>query len=184
MAPVNRMMRPFVKVAVVAAGYVGAIILASAAVAVRVAQTSGPEAQAASGMYAFGDSVLFIAVFGVAALVPTAIALVFLRPYRAFWNVVSAFGLAIAATSVAAVGLYAFGRNVVGTSPLALWGALSVLRILVAPILACVFLVCTILSPYRVPRRVFLASTVMEAAVTAYAGFVWFVPLLLESEHV
>jgi hypothetical protein len=174
---------PIAKVALVAAGYVGAIILASAAVAVRVAQTSGPEAQAASGMYAFGDSILFVAVFGVAALVPTAIALVYLRPYRTFWNVVSALGLAIAVTSVAAVGLYAVGRNVAEPSPLALWGALSVLRILIAPIFACVFLVFTILSPYRLPRRVFLASTAIEAAVTAYAGFVWFVPVLFGSEH-
>jgi hypothetical protein len=64
----------------VTAGYVAAFLMASAAVAIRVASTSGPDAQASSGMYAFGDALLFVAVCGVAALVPTGVALFFLRP--------------------------------------------------------------------------------------------------------
>ena len=42
----------------VLAGYFVAFALASITVAVRIA-TSGPDAQASSGMYAFGDSLLF-----------------------------------------------------------------------------------------------------------------------------
>jgi hypothetical protein len=171
-------MRPVVKISGVAAGYVAATILASLAVAIRVARTSGPDAQAASGMYAFGDSVLFVAVFGVAALIPTGAALVFLRPYRAVWHVVSGLGLIVAVTSVIAAGLYAFGRHAAEPSPLAIWAALSVLRILMAPLLALTFLVCALLSPYRIPRLAFFAATVIEAAATAYMGFAWFVPLL------
>lgn len=172
------MMKPIVKISVVAAGYVTAIVLASLAVAVHVAFTSGPDAQAASGMYAFGDSVLFVGVFGVAAVVPTGAALFFLRPYRAFSYTLSALGLIVAATSVVAAGLYAFGRHLTEPSPLAIWAALSVLRILVAPLLALAFLVSALLSPYRIPRLAFLAATVMEAAVTAYAVLTWFVPVL------
>jgi len=171
-------MKTLAKISVVVAGYVAAIILALAAVAIRVARTSGPEAQAASGMYAFGDSVLFVAVLGIAALVPTGAALFFLRPYRAFWYVISGLGLIVAVTSVVAAALFAFGRHVAGPSTLATWAALSVLRILIAPILALSFLVSAVLSPYRVSRLAFLAATVMEAAVTAYAIVVWFVPLL------
>jgi hypothetical protein len=55
---------------------------------------------------------------------------------------------------------------------------LSVLRILVAPLLALAFLVCTLFSPYRSPRFALLAASAMEVAVSAYGGFVWFVPLL------
>jgi hypothetical protein len=87
-----------VKVALVAGGYVAALLLASLAVAVRVATTSGRDAQASSGMHAFGDAVVFAAVFGVCALLPTAAAFVFLRPYRRFWTVISVFGVAVAAT--------------------------------------------------------------------------------------
>ena len=58
---------------------------ASAAVAVRIANTSGPDAQASAGMYAFGDGLLFIAVFSAVAIFPTGLALCFLRPCRWFW---------------------------------------------------------------------------------------------------
>jgi len=170
-------MKPFLKVGVVAVGYIAAFIVASTAVGVRLVTTSGPDAEASSGMYAFGDALLFVAVFGVAALVPTGTALFFLRPYRNFWTVLSVFGLGVAVTSLTAVALFAIDRHVAPPSPLATWAGLSVLRILVAPLLALTFLVCTVLAPYRFPRFAFLAGTLMEAAVCAYGGLVWFVPL-------
>jgi hypothetical protein len=169
-------MKPFLKVAVVAGGYVAAFLTASAVVAIRIANTSGPDAQAASGMYVAGDALLFAAVFGVCALVPTGAALFFLRPYRRFWIVFSALGLAVAFTGVTAAILFAVGRHATA-SPLATWAGFSVLRILIAPLLALTFLVCTIFSPYRSPRVTLLAATVMEGAVSAYGGAVWFVPL-------
>ncbi len=104
-------MKPIFKIALVAGGYVAAFLMASAVVAIRVANTSGPDAQASSGMYAFGDAVLFVAVFGVAALVPTGAALFFLRPYRRVWTALSASGLAVAVTGIAAAVLFALGRS-------------------------------------------------------------------------
>ncbi len=171
-------MNASLKVGAVVGGYVAAFLVASAAVGIRLANTSGPDAQAASGMYAAGDAFLFAAVFGVAALVPTGAALFFLRPYRRFWTVLSAFSLGVAVTGLAAVALFAIGRYA-APSPIAIWAALSVLRILVAPLLALTCLVCTVLSPYRVPRLALLAATAIEVAVSAYGGFVWFLPLLL-----
>ena len=127
-------------------------------------------------MYAAGDALLFAAVFGVCALVPTGAALFFLRPYRRFWTVLSALGLAVAVTGVTAAILFAVGRHAT-VLPLATWAGFSVLRILIAPLLALTFLVCTIFSPYRSPRVTLLAATVMEGAVSTYGGAVWFVPL-------
>ena len=170
-------MNASLKVGAVVGGYVAAFLVASAAVSIRLANTSGPDAQASSGMYAAGDALLFAAVFGVAALVPTGAALFFLRPYRRFWTVLSTFSLGVAVTGLAAVALFAIGRYA-ALSP-TIWAALSVLRILVAPLLALTCLVCTVLSPYRVPRLALLAATAIEVAVSAYGGFVWFFPLLL-----
>jgi hypothetical protein len=169
-------MKPSLKVAVVAGGYIAAFLLAWAVTAVRIANTSGPEAQAASGMYAFGDAFLFITVFAVSALVPTGAALFFLRSYHRFWKALSALGLVVAATGITAAILFAVSRHAT-SSPLATWAGLSVLRILVAPFLALTFLVCTVLSPDHFPRFAFLTATVMEAAVSVYGGAVWFVPL-------
>jgi hypothetical protein len=69
------------KIGTVLIGYVIAILIAGAAVAIQVATTNGPDAQASSGMYAFGDAMLFVAIFGLCSLVPTVMALFFLRPY-------------------------------------------------------------------------------------------------------
>jgi hypothetical protein len=112
----------------------------------------------------------------VSALAPTGAALFFLRPYRRFWTVISALGLAVAVTGVTAAILFAAGRHVTA-SPLATWAGLSVLRILVAPLLALAFLVCTVFSPHHSPRWTFLAAAVMEVVVSMYGGAVWFVPL-------
>lgn len=169
-------LKPFLKLAVVVGGYIAAFLVASVAVAIRLANTSGPDAQASSGMYAFGDAVLFVAVFGVSALVPTGAALLFLRPYRYFWTVLSSLGLAVGGTGVAAAILFAVGKNAT-SSPLSTWAEFSVLRILIAPLFALTFFVCTVLSPRRFPRFAFLAATVMDAAVSAYGGAVWFIPL-------
>jgi hypothetical protein len=172
-------MRPALRGGLVAAGYIGAFLIAAAVVAIRVATTSGPEAQASSGMYAFGDLALFVAVFGFLALVPTAAALYFLRPYRRFWVVLSTLALIGAFTGVAAVLLYALGRHAAEHSPLATWTALSVLRILLAPVLAPAFLVFALLSAHRSPRLALLGAAMLEVAVGAYAGFVWFLPLIV-----
>src|SRR5262245_14862624 len=80
------------QIAIVAVGYLASLLLAALAVAVHIALTSGADANASSGMYAFGDALLFVFVFGGCALVPTAAALYFLRPYRRFW--VAAAGVA------------------------------------------------------------------------------------------
>src|SRR4030095_1382513 len=100
-------MKPSLKVSVIAGGYIAALLMAFAAVALHIATTSGPDAQASSGMYAFGDALLFVAVFAACALVPTGAALFFLRPYRHFWTVLSALGLAVAVTGVTAAILFA-----------------------------------------------------------------------------
>jgi hypothetical protein len=169
--------KPVLKWGLIAAGYAAAILIAAAAVAIRVASTNGPDAQASGGMHAFGDAVVFVAVFGVAALVPTGAALIFLRPYRPFWVALSIFSLGVAATGISAAVLFAAGRHA-EPSLLATLAALSVLRILVAPSLAFAFLVSALLSPYRLPRFALGGATLMEMAVSAYGALAWFLPLL------
>jgi hypothetical protein len=71
-------MNSAVKIAIVAGGYLLAFLVASAAVALHAALTNQSVAQASGGMSAFGDLVLFVIVFGAAAVVPTGAALFFL----------------------------------------------------------------------------------------------------------
>ena len=164
------------KITLVLAGYVVAFALASIAVAVRVSFTSGPDAQASSGMYAFGDLLLFMAVFGGVGLLPTGLGLVFLRSSRRFWRILSAIAVAIAATGVTAIVLFAIGRSATAPPALRAWDALAVLRILPAPLFAVAFLIAGVISPHRASRWALLAACGIEIAVCAYAGFVWFGP--------
>jgi hypothetical protein len=172
-------MRPAIKLAWIAAGYAAAFAIASAVESIRIANTIGPEAQASSGMYAFGDSVLFVAVFGLLALVPTAAAFYFLRSDRRFWLAISGIGFTVAITGVIAAILFAIGRHADPKTSLAFWGALSVLRILIAPLLTLFLLLAALVAPFRGPRMLLLAGAAMEAAVSGYGALTWFVPMIL-----
>jgi hypothetical protein len=165
------------KFALVIGGYVAALLFGIAAVAIRSAFIDPAVAQASSGMYAFGDAILFVGIFGVVALVPTGGALFLLRPYRSFWIVLSVLGLAMAITGILAAIIFGIGRHE-ASSALATWAAFSVLRILIAPLFMLTFLVCAFFSPDRMTRIAFITATALEAVVSAYGGVVWFVPLL------
>lgn len=153
-------MKPASRVGLVLAGYLGAVLIAALVVAIHVAFTRDAQAQASSGMYAFGDSLLFVGVSGTLALVPTALALHWLKHQPRFW-----VGLATLALAVASTGLVAAVT----------WGAFGVLRILLAPILAPVFLLCAFFTPSRPPRIALLAAAATEILVLAYALVMWFI---------
>ncbi len=66
------------KLGLVLGGYVVACLIASVVVYVRGLFTQASTAQASSGMYAFGDLLLFLLIFFVLALIPTGLAAYFL----------------------------------------------------------------------------------------------------------
>ena len=160
----------------VLAGYVAAVLAASAAVTVRVANTSGPDAQASVGMYAFGDGLPFVAVFSAVVLFPTGLGLFFLRSCRRSWVLLSIAALAIAVTGVLAVSVCILAGCLVlpRESPLMVWAALAVLRMLAAPPLAAVFVLGGVIAPSRAARWVLLTAAGGEGPVAAYAVLHWF----------
>lgn len=66
------------KLSVIIGGYIAVCVVASVAVYVSQLSTQGPAAQASAGMYAFGDLLLFVGIFGILAIFPTGLALYFL----------------------------------------------------------------------------------------------------------
>lgn len=150
-------------------GYAAAFAAATAVTAVRIANTQGPDAQASSGMYAFGDALLWLFTFSLAASVPTAAALWFLRGARRFWRVASWVLLGLAATGVAAALLYwAWGGRPV-PEPAGTLVTLSPLRLLLAPILSGAFALFALLAPDPAARRRLVLAAVLEAAAGAAA---------------
>jgi hypothetical protein len=156
--------RPAVKIGIVVGGYVAALAVASAVVALHVALTSSPDRDASSGMAAFGDSLEFLAVFGLAAAVPTCAGLFFLRPYRSFWRALAAVAVLSVATGVLAAGLYLAQWGATPAPFVYAWSGLAMLRLLIAPALAGAFLVSGLLAPSLACRLVLLGATAVEAA--------------------
>jgi len=171
-------MKVLVKFGMVLAGYVATVLAASAVVAVRIADTSGPDRQASGGMYAFGDGLLFVAVFSAVALVPTGLALYFLRPYRRFWMALSITALTIAFTVILAASVYAVERCLKLPFPpeslLGVGAALADLRMLAAPPLAAAFVLSGVIAPSRTSRWALLAAAGIEGAVAVYAVLEWY----------
>jgi hypothetical protein len=159
------------KAGVVAAGYAAALLVAAVTVAGYVHTTNGPDRQSYGGMYAFGDSLLFLAVFAVAALPATGVALYFLRPQRWFWRTLSFAMIAVAVTGAAAALEYLRAQGA-GPSPDS-WSALAVLRILVAPMLVPGVVLAAVLAPDRSPRIALLAAAIVEAAAFASVAVGW-----------
>src|SRR5512139_1814627 len=93
------------KAGIVVGGYVAAILSAVGGVLLYIHYTSGPEGDASSGMYAFGDALLLVAVLGVVSIIPTGLALLFLRQSRRFWIALCVVALVVASTSLAAVAV-------------------------------------------------------------------------------
>jgi hypothetical protein len=140
--------------------------------AIQLADTSGPDQQ--GGMAAFGDSVMLLAVFGVAAIPATLAALFFFRPYPAFWLTLSIASLAAASTSGIAAVIHGASSAVEPSSFLQRWVAFAVLRILVGPLFAVLWLVSGLFAPKRSARFALMSASMIETAAFAHVAFGWF----------
>lgn len=156
---------PLAKTSLIVGGYAVAFGLAVAVVGIHVAATSGPDWNAYSGMLAFGDTLLFLAVFGLAALPPTSAALFCLRPYPSIWRFGAFAALGIAASGIAALIAYVASRNGSTGGFVDAWSALSPIRILPAPLLAGAYLLSAVFAPVRWCRTALIGATLTELVV-------------------
>ncbi|MFN7952448.1 MAG: hypothetical protein U0610_12050 [bacterium] len=164
-------MRRSTQIAIVLGGYLGAVLAALGATAIRIAVTSGPDAVASSGMYAGGDMFSFLGVFGAVALVPTGAALRFLRDRPWFGPALGASAGAIAITGVAAAwGYLVFAPR---DAPLGavIVSTLAVLRLLGSPLMAGALALVALVAPTRGSRRAGWIALAIEVGVCAFAGF-------------
>jgi hypothetical protein len=160
-------MKGLLKLGLILGGYAAALLLTCAAFYVCGLLTRNDPSQASAGMQAFADLILFLGMFGVLALAPTALALYFLRPFEKFWTVFSPVSLAFAATGPVAAAM--IQRN------WAIIGILGLPRVLGAPLLGLGFLISAVIAPPRCSRWALLAAAAIEGAVSVYAFFCLFV---------
>ena len=168
------------KAGIVIGGYAVAILLAICAVALHVKLTSGPEGDASSGMYACGDALLFVAVFGIVSTIPTGLAFVFLRQCRSFWVACSVVALFVASTSLATVVLNVLAPRVTLGAFLNAWETLAFPRIFLSPFLAASFSLSALIAPEARYRWYLFGAACMEGVSSVYGFFHWFAPLFFQ----
>lgn len=164
-------MKVLERVLMVLCGYGVALGAAWVAVDLWQRSTQGPEAQASAGMYAFGDMILGMTVFGLAALVPTGLGFYFLRGAGRVWTVLAWAALAVALTAPAWALAMALDRRIpAGASLFHLFAALGVIRVFCAPLLGLAFGLGALFAPQGRPRLLFLAAVLLEASICGYVA--------------
>lgn len=166
-------LRPAAKLGIVIGSYLIALLAALAVVAVYVYLTDSPDRDLQSGMYAFGDSLLFLAVLSLASLPATAAALHFLRPYRWFWMAISVAALAYSVTAIPAVFDHFTPRS--PNLPAPGWSALLSLRLVLAPFPGFAFFVAALFAPTRWFRVALLGAMTLELGAFACMVAGWLI---------
>jgi hypothetical protein len=163
------------KVGVVIAGYVAAIVAGVVAAWLYNVRMAAMPYDTSGGMYAGGEMLASLAAFLVVAMVPTLLALWFLRPHERFWNTVAVVSLVFAVAGLLAV-LMPLVTHGTERGALMLVSLLGLSQLLGMPLWFVAFAVFAILAPTRVARRNLVAAVCIELVIGACALVHWFVP--------
>ena len=145
-----------VRLSEILTGYLIAFVLGVVAVALGTLFLGGPEARASAGMNAFGDLLLFLAVFAVTSIPSTLGALFALKPYRVFWLGLAAIAIMIAPTSGAAFVAW-------NADPQSTAAELGFLRILASPFSVVGCALAGAIAPNTGPRIALYTAGAIEA---------------------
>lgn len=167
----------FVKIGIVIAGYVFAVVGASVALYVRLLFTDTAAAQAASGMYAFGDDMLFGGMLGLLSLIPTLLAFYFLRPLEKLWRWFAAACLVFALMGIllTLIGMVINGSGAYHDPIWAVVSFLGLLHIFGVPLFFAGFVVLAVIAPMGGSRRLMLFAAAAEMFTGLYTLVMLFV---------
>jgi hypothetical protein len=167
-------MNRWMKLGLVLAGYAFAFAASIVTVALYDRRFSPADNQTMGGMIAGGEMMLGFAVFAPVSLVPTGLALWFLRSSRQFWSAFTIAGLAFAIVGLAAVLMPIASRDAMVHVPaLVLVGLLGIVQMMGAPLWLGGFLLFAALAPARDMRRRMLVAAGIEVVIAA-CGLVHF----------
>jgi hypothetical protein len=147
-------------------GYVTAFLVASGTVALYDRRFTPADNQAMGGMIAGGEMMLGFGVFVLASLVPTWMALWFVRRHRGTWSVFTVACIVFAALGLAAVlSAYPLRGPVPRASWLVLVDLFGVMHMLGSPIWLACFALFALLAPAPHLRRRMLLAVAIEIVI-------------------
>jgi hypothetical protein len=164
------------KIGVVFGGYIAAIVAGIVAAQLYNAHMAAQPYDTSGGMYAGGELLTSLAAFLTVALVPTLLALWFLRRHEGFWNVVAIASLAFAGFGLLAVLTPLAARNPGANIALMLVDLFGLLQLLGVPLWFAAFALFAFLAPTPPIRRKLVVAAAIELGVGFCALVHWFVP--------
>lgn len=169
-------MKPWMKVGLVCLGYVLALGAGFLGSFLYNARVSALPYDTSGGMYAEGEALSASSVFLVAALVPTLLALWFLRRNLILWQLIAYASLAFAIVGLVSVlmplVIDVAPRNV----PMMLLSLMGLAQLLGVPFWTVAFGLFALLAPARRPRRVLHLAIGLELMIGVCAALHWFLP--------
>jgi len=154
------------RVLVVLAGYVLALVASAGVVALYDIRFTAYDNQTMGGMIAGGEMMLGAGVFFVASLLPTGLALWYLRRSRAFWSAFTFAGIAFAVLGLASAFSVLGMRGSAGRMGfMDFVGLFGLIHMLGSPIWIGGFVVFAFLAPWRDLRRRMLMAVAAELLV-------------------
>ena len=156
-------LRPAGRVGLVLGGYLAALVAAVVTTWLHAQLLTAPDHDGSSGMAAFGDMLLFLAVAALASVPPTVLALWYLRSVQWFWWVVGAVSAAFAATAFPALISHFDAQSLPPGHPLASMSAVWSLRLVLAPLPAFANALAALMAPGWRFRALFLGTMAVEA---------------------
>lgn len=148
---------PSTKVGVVIAGYLLSAAVALLAVLLKQYLADPADAQASGGMHAWGDLMLFVEVFCIVGLVPTTIALFWLRAVERFWRALTVTAVAVALTGPVWLVLASVG------APQSFWAVAAPLRVMAMPVCGGFWFVGGVFAPGTRTRWILWGAALIEA---------------------
>lgn len=149
-------------------GFAASVAVATAAVWLRAFLFPLPTAEASGGMAAFGDFLLFVGVFSLSAIFPTALLLRRLQGSSAFWIVWSSVALVLTVTGLVAGAAY-FAPSLMRSRQHPMIHMLAPLRVIGAVPLVIGFMLSALLAPQRGTKKIFLGCAGVEFVTFAMA---------------
>jgi len=164
------------KLMLVCAGYGLAFVAAWAAGWLYNARVSALPYDTSGGMYAGGEALTALGAFLVVAMVPTLLALWFVRRNRRLWLAIAVGSLAFACAGLLAVlsPLVVHGppRDLLSTFV----SLLGLAQLLGVPLWIVAFVVFAFIAPTRPARKLLMAAVGVELVIGVCAAFHWWVP--------
>ena len=169
-------MSRWAKAGLVCVGYVLAIVAAGVSSHLYNARVSALPYDTSGGMYAAGEFMSALGAFLVVALVPTLLALWFLRGNGGLWQAIALASLGFAGAGLLAVLMPLLIHDTPTNPVLLLCGLLGLAQLLGMPLWTAAFGLFAFLAPTRPARRLLVTAIGLELVIGVCAAFHWFVP--------